>query len=498
MTRPRFLIYDKPDGFGEGDLIEALSRFSPQPPDVVHRLPTDASGVLLLADTPEAAHAARAAVSEGRARIRHLFVTDRPPPNGRTEFADAARTQFARLQTAGRLSLWSATGSEASSAMSSAASASGLPILGDKAHGGAPFPRLLLHCEALTLDLGTEVLEARSTVPVLLRELALCERGRLARWLCGADRRERWMRSRAQAAGLATDPRAADTDAWRRLHTDGIELRSDCLGDVEWLGWFSPTPPAEADWFDIQDFLRVLERPRWILQHRADRGSGNASTALWTSAGLPARWTGRENGVAYEFRRDQGLSCGLFLDQRANRLWTMRNSRDSRVLNLFCYTAGFSACAALGGAGLVVSSDLSRPFLDWGRRNFELNGLRAERHEFRAIDSREYLKWAKKKQLSFDLIVCDPPSFSRSEKGVFRLERDFGALVAACARALAPGGRLLVCTNFEGWDDAAFRLALSSLGTGFRQEPSPGGECDFEGPHEARQMKSALIRRTRP
>ena len=72
------------------------------------------------------------------------------------------------------------------------------------------------------------------------------------------------------------------------------------------------------------------------------------------------------------------------------------------------------------------------------------------------MDSREYLKWAAKKNLQFDLVVCDPPSFSRSEGGVFRIETELESLLAQCAQVTAPGGRILISTNYETWTHQEF------------------------------------------
>ena len=97
---------------------------------------------------------------------------------------------------------------------------------------------------------------------------------------------------------------------------------------------------------------------------------------------MPDEWTAEEEGLRYYLRRNQSLSPGLFLDQRANRRWLRDQSTDRSVLNLFSYTGGFSLNAAFGGAHQVVSVDLSRSFLAWSRANFALNKIDAEHHEF--------------------------------------------------------------------------------------------------------------------
>ena len=111
------------------------------------------------------------------------------------------------------------------------------------------------------------------------------------------------------------------------------------------------------------------------------------------------------------------------------------------VLNCFAYTCAFSVCAALGGAR-ATSLDLSRKYLDWGRRNFELNGLDPAAHDFIYGDVFDWLKRLAKKGRSFDVILLDPPTFSRSPgRGDFRAETDYGRLVSLALPLLRPRRR---------------------------------------------------------
>ena len=116
-------------------------------------------------------------------------------------------------------------------------------------------------------------------------------------------------------------------------------------------------------------------------------------------------------------------------------------------MNTFAYTCGFSVCAALGGAR-TTSLDLSKKYLEWGRRNFALNGLDPAQHDFIYGDTFDWLRRLAKKGRAFDVVVLDPPTFSQSkESGVFRAEKDYGKLVAAALPVLKPGGVLLASTN---------------------------------------------------
>jgi len=173
---------------------------------------------------------------------------------------------------------------------------------------------------------------------------------------------------------------------------------------------------------------------------------------------VQGEFTIRECGVAYEASFASGYSQGIFLDQRANRREVReRAGRGMRVLNTFAYTGAFSVCAAMGGAE-TTTLDLSRPYLDWAKRNFSLNGLDPAAHHFCKGDAFHWLRRFAKQGRGFDGIVLDPPTFSRDDKGgVFRVERDFGDLVGLASEVLAPGGWLLCCTNFR-------KLSFESFG----------------------------------
>ena len=154
-----------------------------------------------------------------------------------------------------------------------------------------------------------------------------------------------------------------------------------------------------------------------------------------------------EHGARFLLNLSDYLDTGLFLDHRPTRQLVRQQSRDLSVLNLFAYTGSFSVNAALGGAKRVVTVDLSNTYLDWAKENFRLNGLAVKESEFIAADVMAWLPSVT--PAVFDLIVCDPPTFSNSKKmrGVFDVQRDHPALINECLRLLKPGGRLYFSTN---------------------------------------------------
>ncbi len=172
-----------------------------------------------------------------------------------------------------------------------------------------------------------------------------------------------------------------------------------------------------------------------------------------------------EQGLQFEVNVSDYVDTGLFLDHRLTRARVRELSKGKRVLNLFAYTGSFSCYARQGGAVETVTVDLSRPYCEWVARNFLLNGFKPdEQHRIQQDDVLTFLKFAAKKPQRYDLIICDPPTFSRGghKRGKpFSLRRDYPHLIASCLTLLAPQGRLLFSTNAQ-----PFKLEQSKLPTG--------------------------------
>src|SRR5690606_18769782 len=140
------------------------------------------------------------------------------------------------------------------------------------------------------------------------------------------------------------------------------------------------------------------------------------------------------------------LDTGLFLDHRPVRMKIAELARGKRFLNLFCYTATASVHAALGGATLTTSVDLSHTYLDWARRNFALNGLSEARNHLVQADC---IKWLQECKQRFDLILLDPPTFSNSKRTTETLDiqRDHVDLINDAMEILASDGLLIFSNN---------------------------------------------------
>ena len=155
----------------------------------------------------------------------------------------------------------------------------------------------------------------------------------------------------------------------------------------------------------------------------------------------------QECGRLFEIDFQAGYSQGIFLDQRINRSELVVLASERSVLNTFAYTCAFGVAAAAGGA-ITTNLDLSRQSLDWGKRNYRLNHLDPDDHDFIYGDVFDWLGRFSRRRRRFDIIILDPPTFSRNRQSkTFRVEADYGALVQLAMQCLEPNGLLLCCTN---------------------------------------------------
>ena len=141
------------------------------------------------------------------------------------------------------------------------------------------------------------------------------------------------------------------------------------------------------------------------------------------------------------------LDVGLFLDHRETRKWIAAQTSGKIVLNTFAYTGSFSIYAAVAGAQKTHSVDLSKTYCDWIRKNLELNNLPEDRNWIYKMDTREFFRYAKRKNLTFDIIIIDPPSFSRNKGQSFSVQKDHPALINAALELLNPQGFVLFSCN---------------------------------------------------
>ena len=162
----------------------------------------------------------------------------------------------------------------------------------------------------------------------------------------------------------------------------------------------------------------------------------------------PEFFTVLENGVLYQVFMNDGLMTGIFLDQHEVRGSLVDGlAMGKSLLNMFSYTAAFSVAAAMGGASQTTSVDLAKRSRELSQAHFQANGLSTDNHRFVVMDVFEYFKYAKRKGLTYDVIVLDPPSFARNKKQTFSVAKDYHKLISQSLEILNPGGIIIASTN---------------------------------------------------
>jgi 23S rRNA (cytosine1962-C5)-methyltransferase len=223
-------------------------------------------------------------------------------------------------------------------------------------------------------------------------------------------------------------------------------------------------------------FRRVFAR--FLPKQNADRQTpfmilGDPTTNLESVA--------LERSLSYAIDFAAGYSVGLFIDQRENRRF-VRDLAPKKLLNCFAYTCSFSVAAATVGA-LTVSVDLSKKSLARGRENFALNSIPTTDHRFLADDVMSVLPRLARKGEKFDVIILDPPTFSRTHAGkTFQVEHDFETLLLAALEVAERDARILLSTNCSTLKERAlevmgrFCLKAARRAGGFHKE---GPLADF-------------------
>jgi 23S rRNA (cytosine1962-C5)-methyltransferase len=466
---------------------------------VVHHLDKSTTGTMVFATSEARALELSAAFKKHQSQKRYVLITASRATQ--TEFmatsriekigsklvntpcaADAANSEtvFRRVKLNAFFEQWEAlpkTGKPHQIRLHAAQI--GLPILGDALYEGEAFPHLCLHSQRLEIPgLG----RWESPLPLFFERMGLLRDRELCLWLSALDRRERLFHFLSQ-----------EHQCLRLSHLDSPRFRMDLYGQMLWVYWYAEAAPSSAD-LERFEFLQGLLKRKIMIRKMQNRGADPQAQMQWELSEIPEKWTARENGITYELRSGQGLSPGLFLDQRENRCWISSLAKGKRVLNLFSYTCGFSVAASLGQASEVVSVDLSKNFIDWGKQIYALNNVKPGL--FFAQSADVFLQQTVKKGRKFDLIILDPPSFSRNGSQVWKIEKDFPELLKLAWSCLNPGGALLCSTNFEKWSLADLRQHVEkSLGVHKikKIEEPPLRPLDFELPGEESLMKSLLL-----
>lgn len=181
----------------------------------------------------------------------------------------------------------------------------------------------------------------------------------------------------------------------------------------------------------------------------------------------------KENGINYAVYLNDGAMTGIFLDQRDVRKTICDDYAAGRtVLNTFSYTGAFSVAAAFGGASHTTNVDVANRSIPKTREQFLVNELDPSAHTIMAEDVFQYFKYANRKNLSFDLVVLDPPSFARTKKTTFSVAKDYGKLLEESIAITNENGIIVASTNYAGYGMDKFKKvvqdAFASQGRQYR------------------------------
>ncbi len=323
--------------------------------------------------------------------------------------------------------------------------------------------------------------------------------------------------------GRALGRRAELIDA---LHSEGTDCYRVFHGAVEGL------PGVAVDRYGpillVQTWSRELESSELIaLQELAEDSVGVSLQIVWNHRVVGSndfeRWfpfpgggafVGSEMGIEYDVcPRHRGIDPLLFLDLRAGRRALLQRTKDRKVLNLFSYTCGLGVAAAKGGAANVLNVDFAASALDVGRKNAQRNGI-CEDHfitlqadvlptlrqlaglpvKGRASRRRSYVRVDAQQ---FDLVLLDPPAWSKGPFGAVDVIRDYSSLFKPALLTTRPGGEMLVTNNsarvdWESWLSVLERSARKA-GRAVVHVERIRPESDFPSPDGQPPLKMAWL-----
>ena len=204
---------------------------------------------------------------------------------------------------------------------------------------------------------------------------------------------------------------------------------------------------------DTLPFKAAIEGDRvGYLIKSEDSDNSDSSEEFWST----------ENGLSFRIDWLRGQKTGFFVDQRENRALVERYAKDKDVLNMFCYTGGFSLYALRGGAKSVDSVDVSQKAIDLVDANVAHNFPKATNHTSVTADAFEYLSQQKAEGKTYDLIILDPPAFAKHRDAVKNALRGYQRINAKAIEMIRPGGILFTFSCSQAVDKEAFRLAVFS------------------------------------
>jgi 23S rRNA (cytosine1962-C5)-methyltransferase len=268
----------------------------------------------------------------------------------------------------------------------------------------------------------------------------------------------------------ATPPQAMRVFSGESEGLPGVTV--DRYADFVVVQWLSA---GALPWRDeLLGAIDACWKPRGIYEQRRVRplaGGGPPEPAVRARGEeAPLELVVEDGGCRFGVDVTAPLGVGLFPDMRLGWAAVASRAAGKRVLNLFSYTGAFSVHAAKAGAAEVVAVDTAAKAHARARRNFELSELAGARHEPITADVVKTLERFASRGRSFDIVVCDPPTFSHGPAGQFSVARDMAKLAAVSTAVLAPGGFLVLASNSTKVSSADLDRALGEGAASVRAE----------------------------
>ena len=239
------------------------------------------------------------------------------------------------------------------------------------------------------------------------------------------------------------------TTAFRLFNQEGDDfggLTVDLYGDYAVFSWYN-SYVYQIRKVISEAFRQVFPEVLGTYEKIRFKGLDYESAHVYGQE-APDFFTVLENGVLYQVFMNDGLMTGIFLDQHEVRGSLVDGlAMGKSLLNMFSYTAAFSVAAAMGGASQTTSVDLAKRSRELSQAHFQANGISTDAHRFIVMDVFEYFKYAKRKGLTYDVIVLDPPSFARNKKQTFSVAKDYHKLISQSLEILNPEGIIIASTN---------------------------------------------------
>lgn len=252
------------------------------------------------------------------------------------------------------------------------------------------------------------------------------------------------------------------TTAYRVFNQEGDHfggLTIDIYGDYALFSWYN-TFVFKHKKMIIDAFKSVFPDIKGAYEKIRFKGLDFESAHLFGEF-APETFIVKENSVNYEVFLNDGLMTGIFLDQHdVRKALSSGQASGKTLLNMFSYTAAFSVAAAIGGARETTSVDLAKRSRELSQAHFKANQIDTSNHHLLVMDVFDYFKYAKRKGLSFDIIVIDPPSFARNKKHTFSVSKDYHKLIAEALEILNPQGQIIASTNASNLTVEQFKKQL--------------------------------------